>query len=198
MSKLFVTAFEPFGESKINASEELLRLWVQRDPNLNALVLPVVRGEAESLALQALHALPSCPALYLALGEADKERVIRLEKVAINWDDYRLPDNKNNQPRDQFIIEEGPAAYFSTVNVSEITESLREKTKIPVKVSLSAGAFLCNHLAYTVLHSQPQCRFAFIHLPAWRPEDGDELLESILETLQQIAVLGLGVDGLEC
>jgi pyrrolidone-carboxylate peptidase len=58
-------------------------------------VLPVIRGEAEDAALRALRAMAdddNRPGFMISLGEAPCAEV-RLEKVAINWDDFRIPDN---------------------------------------------------------------------------------------------------------
>jgi pyroglutamyl-peptidase len=77
----------------------------------------VVRGEAERIALAALQHLldgGTPPALMLSLGEA-KQGEVSLEKVAINWDHFRIPDNAGNQPRDEPIVSGGPDAYFATL-----------------------------------------------------------------------------------
>lgn len=176
----------------MNGSQEAVRLLAAADPRLVCVTLPVTRGEAERRALAALEELTAAagtpPALMLSLGEAGPEPVVRLEKVAINWDDFRLPDNAGNQPIDEPIVPEGPAAYFSTLPVSPIAETLRGTTPLPVRVSLSAGAYLCNHLAYCMLHAlsaNPVCPYLFLHLPSWRPDNGLSL-ESIAATVRAV------------
>ena len=135
----------------------------------------------------ALAALPEQPKLWLMLGEAGREpKAVRLEKVAINWDDFRLPDNLGAQPRDTAIVPGGPAAYFASLNVAKIATTLEKKTPLPVEVSLSAGAFLCNHLAYCALHESLPFPTTFVHVPAWRPEDGGEALGKLVATLRAI------------
>jgi pyroglutamyl-peptidase len=37
------------------------------------------------------------------------------EKVAINLADASIPDNEHQQPSDEVLIEDGLAAYFSTL-----------------------------------------------------------------------------------
>ena len=68
---------------------------------------------------------------------------MRLEKVAINYDDFRIPDNAGNQPRDATICLGGLPAYFATVDVGAIERHLEGRMPLPARVSLSAGAFLC-------------------------------------------------------
>ena len=191
---ILLTAFEPFGSAHVNASQEAARLLAEADPRLVCITLPVVRGEAERIALAALNDLTAAgtpPALMISLGEAGPEPLfVRLEKVAINWDDFRIPDNAGDQPRDTAIAPDGPAAYFSTVPVAQVAEALRGKTPIPVRVSLSAGAYLCNHLAYSALHAlaaqgPPVCPYLFVHIPAWRPES-DLSLEAIAATVRDV------------
>lgn len=182
----FITAFEPFGGAPVNGSQEVMRHWMASDRSVHGVTLPVVRGVAAERALTELSALPAAPALFLALGEADSTPVVRLEKVAINWEDFRIPDNAGNQPRDCLIRAEGPDAYFSTVPVGRIAQALAGRTSVPVRVSLSAGAFLCNHLAYTVLHRPSPVPFLFLHVPAWRPADGEEAIQALTSTLRAV------------
>lgn len=187
MSSVFVTAFDPFGSARVNASRELALLWASQDPEVALAVVPVVRGLAWRVAKTALQALPSPPRLWLALGEAGPQpELVRLEKVAVNWDDYRLPDNLGARPRDAAIQPDGPAAYFATAPVAAIVASLAGKTPVPVEISLSAGSFLCNHLSYQALHAPLPCPFVFVHIPAWRPEDGPEHLDQLVQTLRAI------------
>lgn len=184
---VFVTAFEPFGSSTVNGSQQAALRWATRDPEIALVILPVARAQAWSAAQKALAALPEVPTLWLMLGEAGREpQIVRLEKVAINWDDYRLPDNLGEQPRDTAIVEGGPDAYFASLNVAQIALALAGKTPLPVQVSLSAGSFLCNHVAYQALHAALPFPAAFIHVPAWRPEDGPEALEKLVVTLQAV------------
>jgi pyroglutamyl-peptidase len=190
--RILLTVFEPFGGSDVNASLEAGYLLAQTDERIQLVTLPVVRYRAGEIALSHLErriTASHLPSLMVSLGEAGPEMVIRLEKVAINWDDYRIPDNAGNQPHDATICSGSPAAYFATLPVARIAEHLTGKTPVPVVVSLSAGAYLCNHTAFTVLdylHRTPLCPYTFIHVPSWRPTAGREPLYQIMETLRLI------------
>jgi pyroglutamyl-peptidase len=192
---ILLTAFEPFGGSGVNASLEAARL-VAADPRVRLAVLPVARGAAEAAALRALcrlHEAGTPARLMLALGEAGPEPVVRLEKVGVNWDDFRIPDNAGNRHRDEPVRPGGPDARFATLPVGRIERALEGRTPLRVRVSLSAGAFLCNHLAYAVADAMatgaaPPCPFLFVHVPCWRPTgDGDDSgLHAIVSTIGAI------------
>lgn len=190
--RILLTAFEPFGGSSVNASLETATLLAGSDPSIDLVVLPVVRGDAGRIALACLKERREAgapPTLIVSLGEAGPEMVVRLEKVAINWDHYRIPDNAGNQPQDTLILPDGPDAYFATLPVAEAVHRLSALTPVPITVSLSAGAFLCNHIAYVLLNhlqDRPVCPYAFVHIPSWRPEQGEEALENIVVTLRHL------------
>lgn len=190
---ILLSAFEPFGNSPLNASLEVGQRLASRNSQIELLTLPVVRYEAQQQVLDRLQKGPT-PDLFIALGEAGPKKVIRLEKVAINWDDYRIKDNGGNQPHDEAIIPGGADAYFATLPITHLADTLHEQTPVPVIISLSAGAFLCNHLAYAVSHhltQYPICPFGFIHVPSWRPRRGKAALNDIVTTLEAIIMTAL-------
>ncbi|GAB4460479.1 MAG: pyroglutamyl-peptidase I [Armatimonadaceae bacterium] len=190
--RILLTVFEPFGGSDVNASLEAGYLLAQADDRIQLVTLPVVRYAAPDRALSLLQDRVDQgdpPQFMVSLGEAGPEPVVRLEKVAINWDDYRIPDNAGNQPRDAAICPGYPDAYFATLPVATIAERLAGRTPLPVTVSLSAGAYLCNHTAYGVLdflRQSPICPYTFIHVPSWRPTNGREPLYALVETLRLV------------
>ena len=92
---------------------------------------------------------------------------ITIERVAINVDDARIPDNQGQQPVDEPIVAGGPAAYFSTLPIKAMVSSMRE-AGIPAAVSQTAGTYVCNHVMYGLLHrlsGQHEVKGGFIHIP---------------------------------
>lgn len=93
---------------------------------------------------------------------------ITIERVAINIDDARIADNEGNQPVDVPVVEEGPAAYWSTLPMKAIVKKLQEEG-IPASVSQTAGTFVCNHLFYGLMHElekhDTKMKGGFIHIP---------------------------------
>jgi pyroglutamyl-peptidase len=166
--RALVTGFEPFAGDRLNPSLEAL----QRLPaHLGALevttwVLPVVYGMALSVLRQAITATE--PDIVLCVGLAGGRAELSLERVAINIDDARIPDNDGNQPIDRPIVAAGPAAYFATLPIKAAVAALRE-AGLPAAVSNSAGTFLCNHVFYGLMHeaakSGERFRGGFLHVP---------------------------------
>ncbi|MFY9611669.1 MAG: pyroglutamyl-peptidase I [Blastocatellia bacterium] len=192
MVKLLLTAFEPFGGESINPSREAARHIKDLSfPGASVRVeeLPVDRYRAIEVALETLR--QAKPDFVIMLGEAGGRFRINPERVAINIDDFRIPDNSGNQPSDEPIVEGGPAAYFSTLPIRAITERLIG-ARIPAAISNSAGTHLCNRVFYSVMHEiatkNATTRAGFIHLPYLheqtipKPIDQASLsLESVVE-----------------
>ena len=123
------------------------------------------------------------PDLVISLGLAEMRSSINLEKVAINLIDCKTPDNEGIQMRDQYILRDGPAAYFSNLN----TERMRNtQTAFPVEMSYSAGTFVCNFIMYQTLSYlyDSNVKAGFIHLPHLGNQEG-----KILDTLLKIIPL---------
>lgn len=163
--RVMVTAFEPFGGEKINPTMLLLeKLTAPNGIELEKVVLPVVFGEAEARAIDFLNTHPADAVVML--GQAGGRAAITVERVAINFDDASLPDNAGNQPREQSIRENAPAAYFSTLPVRRMVDRIQE-SGVRGAVSLSAGAYVCNHLMYSMLDflAGTNVRAGFIHVP---------------------------------
>lgn len=168
--ELLLTGFEPFGGSLLNPSQQVAACL---DGNqLSALhvqskILPVDGHLAPRTLLDSIQKLK--PDAVLCLGEAPHRPVISIERVAVNLLDYRIPDNRGRQVVDQPIRNDGPAAYFSTLPVRTIYDTLRAK-EFPVELSMSAGAYLCNQIMYVLLDhlalNNLSILAGFIHLPS--------------------------------
>src|SRR5258708_28425831 len=142
--KALVTGFEPFGGEPINPAREALERLPQR---LGALalatgVLPAVFGEALDTLEEAVRA--SSPDIVLCVGLAGGRAALSLERVAINIDDARIPDNKGRQPIDLPAVAGGPPAYFTTLPIKAAAAALPRSRPPPVG-SPRPGTFVCNH-----------------------------------------------------
>jgi pyroglutamyl-peptidase len=169
MRNVLITGFEPFGGERVNPSWEVVN-------KLNDLMLGGVRVVARQLpcvfgeALAALNAAIDDihPVLVLAIGQAGGRADITFERVAINIDDARIPDNLGNQPVDQPIVTDGPAAYFTRLPIKAMVQGICE-AGIPASVSQTAGTYVCNHVMYGLLHRLNQfnneVKGGFIHIP---------------------------------
>ncbi|HEU0215834.1 MAG TPA: pyroglutamyl-peptidase I [Stellaceae bacterium] len=166
--KLLVTGFEPFGGDGLNPSLEALRRLPTRlgGMEIATAALPVVFGAALQALGEAI--VRSSPDIVLSVGLAGGRAALSLERVAINLDDARIPDNDGNQPIDRPVVAGGPAAYFATLPIKAAVAALRD-AGIPAAVSNSAGTFLCNHVFYGLMHEAARrgdaFRAGFLHVP---------------------------------
>lgn len=108
------------------------------------------------------------PDVVLSIGQAGGRPDITVERVGINCDDCRIKDNEGNQPIDEKVAEDGPAAYFSTLPIKAMVKNIQDGG-VPASVSNTAGTFICNHVLYGVAHIQAtkhnEMRTGFIHIP---------------------------------
>lgn len=166
--KILVTGFEPFGGESINPSLEAVKNLPDRigSAQIIPLQVPTVMGKALQVIAGAVERYE--PDVILSIGQAGGRSEISVERIGINLDDYRIPDNEGNQPEDQPIFEDGPDAYFSNLPVKVMAESIR-RAGIPASVSNTAGTFVCNHVLYGVrymLEKEGKGRKSgFIHIP---------------------------------
>ncbi len=175
---LLLTGFDAFGGASVNPSwllAQALRGELLQDHRVVAGQLPTVFGAS----LDALDALlvRHRPALVVCLGQAGGRSGLSLERVAINVDDARIPDNLGAKPVDQSIVANGPAAYFTSLPIKAMLLAARE-AGVAAEVSQTAGTFVCNHVFYGLMHRlalEPTLRHTtrggFIHVP-YVPEQG--------------------------
>ena len=166
--KALVTGFEPFGGDPINPALDALRRLPPRIGPLDIAtrILPTVFGQALAALDDALATAE--PDLVLCLGLAGGRAALSLERVAINIDDARIPDNAGQQPVDRPVVPGAPAAYFATLPIKAAVAALRT-AGLPAAVSNTAGTFVCNHVFYGLLHraatERPGLRGGFLHVP---------------------------------
>jgi len=173
--RVLLTGFEPFGGEAVNPSWEIARAldgWECEGHVVRSVRLSCVFGEALRDLDAALEA--HTPALVMCLGQAGGRAEISIERVAINVDDARIPDNRGRQPVDDVIEADGPAAYFSTLPIKALARDARA-AGIAASVSNTAGTFVCNHVFYALMHrlaTRPlhgRTRGGFVHVP-YTPE----------------------------
>lgn len=166
--KILVTGFDPFGGEKVNPALEAVKslpseihgakvYWVE---------IPTVFYKAAEVLETAIVRFQ--PDAVLCIGQAGGRTSLTPERVAINQDDARIPDNQGNQPIDTPIRLDGEAAYFSTLPIKAMVQAIKE-VGLPATVSNTAGTFVCNHLMYQALYlvdkKFPHMRAGFMHIP---------------------------------
>ncbi|MFS8998862.1 pyroglutamyl-peptidase I [Streptococcus sp. HMSC034E03] len=166
--KILVTGFDPFGGEKVNPALEAVKSLpsVIHGAEIRWVEIPTVFYQsAEVLEAEIVRYQPD---VVLCIGQAGGRASLTPERVAINQDDARIPDNQGNQPIDTPIRLDGQAAYFSTLPIKAMVQAIKEEG-LPATVSNTAGTFVCNHLMYQALYLAdkkfPNMRAGFMHIP---------------------------------
>ena len=166
--KILVTGFEPFGSDAENPTLLAVNALPETLAGARILkrILPVSFQAAQRM-VRAAVAQEGVDAAVLT-GLAGGRAKVSLERVAINVQDARMPDNDGDCPVDLPIRAEGPAAYFATLPLRRIQAGLQD-AGIPVEISNSAGTYVCNLAMYCALDEIAllglRARAGFIHVP---------------------------------
>jgi pyroglutamyl-peptidase len=198
--KFLLTGFEPFDKEPINPSWEVVNTLPASDiPGAHIFVeqLPTVFGRSFEVLRAAIERVN--PDVVICVGQAGGRSAISFERIGVNMDDARIPDNEGNQPEEQPIVPGGPAAYWSNLPIRKLVERLKEEG-IPAAESLSAGTYVCNHTLYQLMHllaSEPyrdrKILGGFIHIPylpsqAARHANAPSLSADIVKTGLEIVI----------
>jgi len=170
MTKVLLTGFEPFGKATLNPSGEIVKE-ISGD-NIVTAILPVAYAQsAEALLALIEHHKPD---VVISLGQAEGRTHITPERIAINLDDARLADNEGVMRNDVPIVVGGPVAYESTLPIKEFVAAING-AGVSAAVSLSAGAFLCNHIFYVAQDrlKGTKVRSGFVHVPLMDEQAGE-------------------------
>lgn len=188
MTRVLLTAFEPFGGEPVNPSQEAARR-LAAGPGLPGVelttaYLPVVYGDAVRALREAVEAAD--PEVVVCTGLAGGRYAVTPERVAINLDDAPMADNSGQAPVDTPIVPDGPVGYLSTLPVARIVQALRG-AGIPAAKSSTAGHYVCNHVFYGLMHliatERPGVLGGFVHLPFAH--------EQVLDRLDDVPSLAL-------
>ncbi|TQR38088.1 pyroglutamyl-peptidase I [Brevibacillus brevis] len=169
MKTILVTGFDPFGGEIVNPAWESVKELGKIESDLYKVELRQIPTVFEK-SIEHLYAAieETKPDIVLCIGQAGGRGDIAVERVAINVNDARIPDNEGNQPIDTPIRENGPTGYWSTLPIKAIVHELKQKG-IPASISQTAGTYVCNHLFYGLMHylaeKKTSVRGGFIHIP---------------------------------
>jgi len=193
-SPVLLTGFDPFGGSDVNPSWQAVHLLHGRTIVGRQVIgaeLPTIFGAS----LRRLEQLVEQhrPELVLCTGQAGGRAALSLERVAINVDDARIPDNAGAQPVDTPVVAGGPAAYFTGLPIKAMLQALLRQG-INAEVSQTAGTFVCNHVFYGLMHMLAQARWhgvrgGLVHVP-FLPEQG----QPSMRVDEIVAGLALGIE----
>ncbi|WP_427706490.1 pyroglutamyl-peptidase I [Staphylococcus parequorum] len=186
---ILVTGFDPFGGERINPALEAVKLLPDEieGHKIDKLEIPTVFHKSKEVVVEQLRQKEYD--IVLAIGQAGGRFELTPERVGINIDDARIPDNEGNQPIDEAIQTTGASAYFSNLPVKRMTEAIKSQG-VPARLSNTAGTFVCNHILYQLGYIQatqfPNIKFGFIHVP-FIPEQVTDKPEKPSMSIQTIA-----------
>ena len=166
--KILVTGFDPFGGESVNPAYEAVKLLPDTigGAQIFKLEIPTVFSLSGPAVEEGIKKYQ--PDVVLCVGQAGGRASISVEKVAINFVDARIPDNNGEQPLDEPLQADGPAAYFSTLPVKAMVQHVKD-AGLPCYLSFTAGTYVCNSIMYNVLYMcdkrYPGIRAGFIHVP---------------------------------
>jgi pyroglutamyl-peptidase len=192
--RVLLTAFEPYGGRSLNPSFETMQAL---DGRTIGGAEVIGRGLPVSLTplrrMLARHLEEVRPQAVISVGLWPGEPMIRLERIGINVADFEIADNEGSRPNDSVVAEAGSAARLATLPLRAIESALLAE-QIPVRISSSAGTFLCNACLYTLLElleaaGRSSVPAGFIHVP-YAPAQvaamlGELRSESVLELHQR-------------
>lgn len=166
--KVLITGFDPFGGETINPAWEAVNALPGEIDGIEVIKvqIPTVFKKSAQKLFETIDEVK--PDAVICVGQAGGRFDFNVERIAINVDDARIPDNEGKQPIDEKIFEDGENAYFATLPIKAMVEEAR-KAGVPASVSNTAGTFVCNHIMYSLLYyiskNNLSIRGGFIHVP---------------------------------
>ena len=166
--KVLITGFDPFGGEKINPAWEAVNALPNEVDGVEVIKvqIPTVFKKSAQKLFEAIESVK--PDAVICVGQAGGRFDFNVERIAINVDDARIPDNEGKQPIDVKIFEDGENAYFATLPIKAMVEEAK-KAGVPASVSNTAGTFVFNHIMYSLLYyinkNMLNIRGGFIHVP---------------------------------
>ncbi|MBP0980241.1 MAG: pyroglutamyl-peptidase I [Oscillospiraceae bacterium] len=166
--KILVTGFDPFGGDTVNPALELIKQLPSEIDGCQIITLEVPTVFHKSIQTIRDAIEQHQPDAVLSIGQAGGRPDMTVERVGINCDDARIPDNEGNSPVDAKIFEDGDDAYLLTLPIKAMVKSMQQ-AGVPASVSNTAGTFVCNHVAYGVAYLAkkyyPNLKTGFMHIP---------------------------------
>lgn len=166
--KILVTGFDHFGGDKINPAIEAVKKLPDtiKAAEIIKLEIPTVFNKSAKVVEKAIKEYH--PNYVLNVGQAGGRYALTPERVAININDGRIPDNEGYQPLGEPIHDDGETAYFTQLPIKAEVRAIRA-AGVPAEVSNTAGTYVCNHIMYQVQYMRekefPNIKAGFIHIP---------------------------------
>jgi pyroglutamyl-peptidase len=168
--KILITGFEAFGDNQLNPSQLVVDHISKTKvffPQVVTVILPVDTIEAPKKLISSIH--DNQPETVICFGLAEGRKSICLENIAINVRNFQIADNSGIKIKNENILKNGPAAYFTNLPIMKLQELL-VSSGIQADISNYCGTYICNQVFYTLMHGINTQNFCsqggFIHLPS--------------------------------
>lgn len=168
--RVLVTGFEPYGNYSENSSwkaAQQIAFCSIEGVEVVAKLLPVSFSRVGKVLRSAIEL--HSPDLLILLGQSAAVDNIKLERVALNMMDSRNADNDGYTPNEVPIDKNGATALFTSLPIKALRSAIEAKG-INVKISNSAGLYVCNRLYYEALQlccERGAMQAIFVHLPLY-------------------------------
>ena len=164
---VLVTGFEPFGEYSENSSWAVAQKVAScaiKGAEVVAERLPVSFARAGTVLRSAIEL--HTPDLVIMLGQSGTTDRVKLERVALNMMDSANGDNDGTKPDEEPIYKGEDNALFTSLPIKQLRSAI-EAQGIAVKISNSAGLYVCNRIYYEALRmcKERAMQAIFVHLP---------------------------------
>ncbi len=158
------------------------------DVELHTVILPVSFQAAIEKMRQCLQTdVPYDYILYL--GVATKRTWVSLEQRAVNI----MHDGSREGSHDSPVVKNAPESYDTTLSLPSLMSCVSEMTDVPVRISDSAGSYVCNALFFATLHEVAvrhlPTKCGFIHLPPILYMDLQEMRKMIEQALRLLSTV---------
>lgn len=168
MRNILLTGFEGYGGRRDNPSAMVATALDGREiggGRIAAKIFPVSFAKLPELIGEAISELD--PVVVISIGLWPGEPMIRIERLAINFAEFGIPDNEGRLQAGP-VVDGGPDAIAATWPAREIVGNMLD-AGIPARLSEHAGTFLCNATLYWMLraiHQRPTAPcVGFMHVP---------------------------------
>ena len=172
MRKILITGFEPFGSYAENSSWEAAKKVASFgvfNADIATECLPMSFVRAPMALREAIDR--HTPDVVIMLGQSATADRIKLERVALNMMDSVKGDNDGAKPDEEPIYEGEERALFTSLPIKHLRSAI-EAQGIAVKISNSAGLYVCNRVYYEALRlcKERAMQAIFIHLPLYEEQ----------------------------
>ena len=169
--RVLVTGFEPFDRRRANRSWQWMEAFLresERSGLAHVADLAVAQLPVDFVALPRRMASlwkSEHPDAWILTGECGRGGAIRVERVALNLLDARIPDNAGRRRRD--APSPGAVRPRTSRRSTRAWRTARCSRRRPAELSLSAGSYCCNQAFYVARHlsRRTRTRVIFLHIP---------------------------------